>query len=253
MHYLRSRQEAAGIKKLFLFDEFDHLGAYITKNRFCDALLPPEATEADLVMTDGMSSVVDAYFSQPNWIKTAPPAQTFPEELRSVLASLAHTRAPGWIEADSLLRDFGLEGRNDVAGTLEPLRKSLRQQPRRYFALRVDGVGLLFWLHRDGDPAEIGAAELKAQAVAESIDVERVLLITVGVDRREQYARTVPHWVYRAPEASAAVHADATALSQRAIDPAASPAMGVQPPHKPGRNEHCWCGSGTKFKKCHGR
>ena len=253
MHYLRNRQEAAGIKKLFLFDEFDHLGAYITKNSFCDALLPPEATEADLVIADGMSSVVDAHFSQRDWVKTAPPAQTFPEELERVLASLAHTRAPGWIEADSLLRDFGLEGRNDVARALEPLRKSLRQQPRRYFALRVDGVGLLFWLHRDGDAAETDAAELKAQAVAESVNVERVLLITVGVNRQEQYSRAVPYWVHRTPEASAAIHADAAALSQRAINPAASPVMALHPPHKPGRNELCWCGSGTKFKKCHGR
>jgi uncharacterized protein YecA (UPF0149 family) len=22
---------------------------------------------------------------------------------------------------------------------------------------------------------------------------------------------------------------------------------------KPGRNEPCWCGSGKKYKKCHGR
>ncbi|KQX22140.1 hypothetical protein ASD05_14405 [Variovorax sp. Root434] len=253
IHYLRIRQEAAGIKKLFLFDEFDHLGAYITKNRFCDALLPPEATEADLVVADGMSSVVDGYFSQRDWVQTAPPAQAFPEELQSVLASLAHTRAPGWIEADSLLRDLGLEGRIDVAGALEPLRKSLRRQPRRYFALRLGEVGLLFWIHRDGDAAEIETAKLKAQAVAESVDVERVLLIIVGVDARGHYSRAAPHWIQRTLEASAAVHADAAALSRRAINPAASPAMAEHPPHKPGRNEPCWCGSGTKFKKCHGR
>jgi uncharacterized protein YecA (UPF0149 family) len=23
-------------------------------------------------------------------------------------------------------------------------------------------------------------------------------------------------------------------------------------PHKVGRNDPCWCGSGKKFKKCHG-
>jgi uncharacterized protein YecA (UPF0149 family) len=22
--------------------------------------------------------------------------------------------------------------------------------------------------------------------------------------------------------------------------------------HQPGRNDPCWCGSGTKFKQCHG-
>ncbi|MCL4873525.1 SEC-C domain-containing protein [bacterium] len=24
-------------------------------------------------------------------------------------------------------------------------------------------------------------------------------------------------------------------------------------PSEPGRNDPCWCGSGAKFKKCHGR
>jgi SEC-C motif-containing protein len=27
----------------------------------------------------------------------------------------------------------------------------------------------------------------------------------------------------------------------------------LRPLPKPGRNEPCWCGSGKKFKKCHGR
>jgi hypothetical protein len=26
-----------------------------------------------------------------------------------------------------------------------------------------------------------------------------------------------------------------------------------EPQHKLGRNDPCWCGSGKKFKKCHGR
>ncbi|MGH2999710.1 MAG: SEC-C metal-binding domain-containing protein, partial [Gaiellaceae bacterium] len=39
----------------------------------------------------------------------------------------------------------------------------------------------------------------------------------------------------------------------------APPTLGLSPvavqtssPHKVGRNDPCWCGSGKKFKKCHG-
>jgi preprotein translocase subunit SecA len=39
----------------------------------------------------------------------------------------------------------------------------------------------------------------------------------------------------------------------------AAPTLGLSPvavqtssPHKVGRNDPCWCGSGKKFKKCHG-
>ncbi|TME34542.1 MAG: hypothetical protein E6I66_01455 [Chloroflexi bacterium] len=31
------------------------------------------------------------------------------------------------------------------------------------------------------------------------------------------------------------------------------PASGTAPSKLPGRNEPCWCGSGKKFKKCHGK
>jgi preprotein translocase subunit SecA len=35
------------------------------------------------------------------------------------------------------------------------------------------------------------------------------------------------------------------------IAPSGSP-LGAGPPAKVGRNEPCWCGSGRKFKVCHG-
>lgn len=250
MHYLSIRQEAAGIKELFLFDELDHLGAYITKNRFFDDLRPQFAQGADLIVVNEMSSVIDDYFSQHDWAQKAPPAQDCPEELHELLVALDRTRAPGWIEADSRLRDFGLEGRNNLAKQLEPLRRSLREYPCRYFASRVD-FGLLFWLHREGDTPEMEAVQLKAQAVAESFDVQRVLLFMIGVDDRGHYARAVPHWIQRA-QATEAVREDAAALTRRTINLDAN-TLATAPARKLGRNEPCWCGSGVKFKKCHGR
>ncbi|MFL1495130.1 SEC-C metal-binding domain-containing protein [Pseudomonas antarctica] len=53
---------------------------------------------------------------------------------------------------------------------------------------------------------------------------------------------------------SDAIKADAVALSRRTIElTTSSSALAERPARIPGRNEPCWCGSGTKFKKCHGR
>ncbi|MGH2669853.1 MAG: SEC-C metal-binding domain-containing protein, partial [bacterium] len=38
-----------------------------------------------------------------------------------------------------------------------------------------------------------------------------------------------------------------------AREPAAVGARGGGGASKPGRNDPCWCGSGKKYKKCHGR
>ncbi len=253
MHYLRNRQEAAGIKELFMFDEFDHLGAYITHNQFCNFFREQLAQGVNLITTDGMSSIVDDYFSLHDWADKTPPTQVLPDELQGLLSALARTRAPGWIEADCQLRDFSFDGRKDIAKQLEPLRKSLNKFPRRYFALRVE-IGILFWLHRNSVDPDMLAAQMKAQAVAESIDVEQVLLLVIGVDQQGQYVHAFTHWIQRESVVSEAVKSDAAALSQRTIDPTNSISTSPIPPVRhPGRNEPCWCGSGTKFKKCHGR
>ncbi|WP_223618942.1 SEC-C domain-containing protein [Lysobacter sp. ESA13C] len=253
MHYLRIRQEVAGIKEVFLFDELDHLGAYITKNRFFDELRPQIDEGANWIVVDGMSSVIDDYFSHAEWAQMAPPAQECPQEVRDLLDALERTHAPGWIEADSHLRDFGLEGRNDMATQLEPLRKSLREHPHRYFALRSD-IGLFFWLHRGGISTQLAAAELKAQTVAVSLEVDQVLLILAEVDERGRYSAACPRWIRRPSEVSDTMRADAAALSRRSVNPAmALPVATGHTGRKLGRNDPCWCGNGKKFKKCHGR
>ncbi|WVV48681.1 hypothetical protein THH46_07660 [Pseudomonas sp. NA13] len=71
IHYLSIRQEAAGIKEVFLFDEFDHLGSYIENNRFCETVRQQLKEGATLITMDGMSSIVDDYFSTHDWKKAA--------------------------------------------------------------------------------------------------------------------------------------------------------------------------------------
>ncbi|UST96763.1 YecA family protein [Pseudomonas siliginis] len=253
MHYLSIRQEAAGIKEVFLFDEFDHLGSYIENNRFCETVRRQLKEGATLITMDGMSSIVDDYFSTHDWEQRQPPRQDIPNELQRLLAALNVTRASGWIEADNRLRDFSFEGRKDLAQQLEPLRRSLRQHTHRYFALRVD-VGMLFWMHRSGDTPDISAAQFKAQVVAESLDIEKVMLIVFGVSDQGQYSHATTYWIQREQMTSDAIKADAAALSCRTIElTTSSSAFSQRPARNPGRNEPCWCGSGTKFKKCHGR
>lgn len=252
MHYLRIRQEIAGIPEIFLFDELDHLGAYITRNRFFDEFRPQITEGANWIVVDGMSSAIDGYFGDLDWAQKAPPVQKCPEEVTQLLAALELTQAPGWIEADSLLRDFGIEGRNDMARQLQPLRKSLRMHPRRYFALRSD-IGLLFWLHHGDSPTETAAAELKAQAIALSLGVDRVLVILAEVNECGEYSAAHPRWVKRATEVSDATLADAAALNRRFVDPTTMlPVTDGSSARNLGRNDPCWCNSGRKFKKCHG-
>nr|MDP8943508.1 SEC-C metal-binding domain-containing protein [Actinomycetota bacterium] len=60
-----------------------------------------------------------------------------------------------------------------------------------------------------------------------------------------------------AAAAGGALPADAADASAYAPDTAADPPLQVATRHvdeheRIGRNDPCWCGSGRKFKKCHG-
>jgi hypothetical protein len=252
VHYLRNRQTAAGVERVFLVDEFDHLGAYIRDNLFIDALAPHRAENPDLIVVDGASDIVDEYFGRADWATTKPPSQPVPKDLQDLFDALDRSRAPGWIDADNRLRDFGNDGREDVARQLAARRGRMQDLEHATFALRTE-VGLLFWLHRAEETSELGPVEFQAQAIAEAFNVERVLAYVIGVDRNGQFSGAIPRWLTRAAVVSEALREKAEALRRRAVSPAAMQTAASPPVKMPGRNEPCWCSSGIKFKRCHGR
>lgn len=109
-HYMEVRQSVAGMKRAHLFDEFDHLGAYITKNRFDQDIADQKKDgEDNLVVWDGMSDVIDKCFEGENWETKPIPTQEFPHEILKLLGALDTTRASGWLSAESLIRNYGEE------------------------------------------------------------------------------------------------------------------------------------------------
>ncbi|ADE16082.1 conserved hypothetical protein [Nitrosococcus halophilus Nc 4] len=179
-HYMEVRQAVAGIRRAHLFDEFDHLGAYITKNRFDEDIADQfRHGEANLVVWDGMSNVIDRSFEGESWEDNPIPTQKFPKELLNLLGALDATRAQGWLLAESLIRNYGEQARNDLAKLLSDLGKTIGQHPERYFAFAGDGQPLFVWMQSSKHPIEWKKINDKASAIAlctESPDVVGVLI-----------------------------------------------------------------------------
>ena len=97
-HYLEVRQAIAGIPQATIFDEMDHLGAYLVRNRF-DQDIREQLKKADMVAWDSFSDrVADRYFEQEGW-ETAPvPHQEYPERVAALLARLDR-RPAEWMDA----------------------------------------------------------------------------------------------------------------------------------------------------------
>lgn len=149
LHYLEVRQQVAGIRRAMLFDEIDHLGAYINNNRF-DMSIRDQLKKADMVTWDSFGDVVDKYFEGDKWKTESPPHQDFPELLADVLAALDAFRPPGWLLVDAHLRNLGGKGRQNFVTMLGDLKATLSEYPLRRFLIGGDGTPILVWLCRRG-------------------------------------------------------------------------------------------------------
>jgi hypothetical protein len=145
-HYLEVRQQAAGIPNAMLFDEIEHLGAYIADNRF-DMRIKDQLKEADLVAWDSFGDAVDKHFEGDTW-KTEPvPHQEYPEELAAVLSALDKYRPAGWLEMDAHIRNLNSSGRSNLAQFVTELKATLPEHPIRRFLLG-DEFPMQVWLCR---------------------------------------------------------------------------------------------------------
>lgn len=259
-HYMEVRQAVAGIRRAHLFDEFDHLGAYLKKNRFDQDIAEQlKGGKNDLVIWNGMSDIIDRSFEDEDWESRPFPGQPFPVEVLKLLEALDATRALGWLSADSYIRDRGEEGRNDLANMLSEVRQTLNQYPSRYFVLSGEGDALFVWLQRHDTQIDWAKVNDKASAAALAVGASKTfgIFAEVSADGAYHGARFFAVQIPTAQtEKNAHVYEDAARIAQRGR---------VSKPNKPkrvfhpakakklGRNDPCPCGSGLKYKRCHGR
>lgn len=254
-HYMEVRQAIAGMRGARLFDEFDHLGAYIKKNRFDQDIADQlQNDKASMVIWNGMSDVVDKSFEGKDWESRPFPMQYFPKEMLNLLRALNATRAPGWLSAESNLRNLGEEGRNNFSKLLSDFRQTLNRHPSRHFLLSSDGFPIFVWLQQHGSQTDWTKVNTKASAASLAIEASNVIGIAIEVDANGTYYQAQCFSVHvptTQTEENNHIYDDAHRMAQRLKQP-----KNVTLPaniKKPGRNDPCSCGSGVKYKRCHGR
>jgi len=259
-HYMEVRQAVAGMRRAHLFDEFDHLGAYLKKNRFDQDIADQlKGDKVDMLVWEGMSDIIDKSFEGEDWGSGSFPTQHFPQEVLKLLGALDATRARGWLSAESHIRDLGEEGRNDLAKMLSDLRQTLNKHPARYFVLSGEGKPLFVWLQQHGHQVDWARVNDKASASALAIKASDVIGVVAEVSADGAYQRA-QYFAVHIPsvrtEENDHIYEDAAQMDhpKRVVNLKQSK-MAIPPfkAKKPGRNEPCPCGSGAKFKRCHGR
>ncbi|WP_454700905.1 SEC-C metal-binding domain-containing protein [Agrobacterium burrii] len=263
-HYMEVRQAVAGLRSAHLFDELDHLGAYLKKNRVDIEMSEQLKQDADFVMWDGMSFDIDRSFESENWDTNRRPVQEFPDEMRKLLGAINATRQSGWLRVDSYFRNLSSEGRSEFAAMLAELRKSLNQHEGRYFIYgQEEETPFFIWLHRTGGIINWNKVNANASSAALVTSAETVTGLMIETTADGTYKAVSTFQVSRPAkrtEANAHIFDDAERMKQRAKKFVQEQKLAPQRvkhlvsiPKKVGRNELCPCESGLKYKKCHGR
>lgn len=258
-HYMEVRQAVAGMRRAHLFDELDHLGAYLKKNRFDQDIADQlKNDKVSIVIWDGMSEIVDKSFEGADWDSRALPTQEFPREVLKLLGALNAMRAPGWLEAESHIRNLGAEGRSNLAKLLCDLRNTLNQHPARYFLFGAEPP-VFIWLQQHKQKIDWTKVNDKARATALAVKASHVIGIVADVSAKGTYS-WAQSFAVQVPteqtEENIHIYEDATLMAQpRRTVNFTKPKNVALPPKekKPGRNDLCPCDSGVKYKRCHGR
>lgn len=179
LHYLEVRQQVAGIEAVLIFDEMDHLGAYIARNRF-DVDIREQLKEADQVTWDSFSDEVDRYFERENWQRGAPPSQKIPYSLDLILGALDKFRPMRWLRFDSLLRDCGQRSRDSLAAYIDQLHPTLRDHPRRRFFISGELQPLQIWLCRQNEEPPPADILFQAQASCLAMEAKGIDVLVVS-------------------------------------------------------------------------
>lgn len=182
LHYLEVRQAVAGIRRAMLFDEIDHLGAYISQNRF-DITVQDQLKEADMVTLDSFGDIVDKHFEAESWRTAIPPHQEFPEELAAILRALDKSRPESWLCVDAHIRNLGGDARANFARVVSDLRETLRQYPRRRFLIGGGDDSVLVWLYRRGSEPPTAEVRYQSEVACLAMNVSTMPVLRVSFER----------------------------------------------------------------------
>jgi hypothetical protein len=180
-HYLEVRQAVAGVAGAQLFDEIDHLGAYLRQNR-ADQTMLEQLKSADYVWWDGFSDVIDEYFGNPDWQNLAVPEQPYPETVAELLEALDSQRPPGFLNANRIIRNLNSASRANLDNLLTRLTGGGHKRPIMAVLSGNGAKPIQFWGLPDIRFSRIPDIEERAQVACLAAKVKSMPIVFFEVN-----------------------------------------------------------------------
>jgi preprotein translocase subunit SecA len=250
LHFIEQRMRAGQSRYVDLDDEMDHLGLYVAQNNYCQYAAEVMADKFDKLSFDGFRIPIDEYFS--GLARGDPPTlprQPMPARLAEIIVWLARSKEPRRCELASFLLDAASDFRSNFASRIEEALSENKVLRRARPLSIIGGMAMTLYVWSPPAPRLVLSAEEHARTVlAANNETSRRVIELEYNDRGDLVGAHISH-VGLAGLANSElkrIKAAGLSLQHRRLEQALAKG-------EIGRNAPCPCGSGSKFKRCHGR
>jgi preprotein translocase subunit SecA len=249
LHFVEMRVRAGRSYKVDLNDEMDHFGMYITENNYAQ-YAEELSKNADKMSFDGYTTPVNEYFSAV-LVGDAPPKprQKMPHRVAEIIDLLGTSDEPHRAELSSFILDGAGDWRDTLASSIENALKENKEVKRARPLSSYGGVEMTQYVWSPDAPRNADSAIEHTRVVMLADNKADRRLVEFEYDNEAKllgaHLRNVTLVGLPVAEIER-LRAKGVALQRNRI-------ANAQAKGKIGRNDQCPCGSGKKWKKCHGQ
>ncbi|MDD3607715.1 MAG: SEC-C metal-binding domain-containing protein [Candidatus Moranbacteria bacterium] len=243
VHYLEQRLIAAKKTDLQQYDEIDHLALYLSLNVYHSGH-PLEGKEMSMITYGGYAKKIDIYYADKYADQNSKkPVQELPKNFGSLIQGFSNSKLKGRFEAASFLLNMDRQGRDDIEKSLIHLDSRVAQQkiPSVRIPLKESFQGLSITF-ANGELFDNELLQLAAHLKRSGF--KSWLVVQILKESNDYQVRKIQKII------SGDYSDDQILVEQKKFDEKLLANIGR---NEVGRNDPCPCGSGKKWKKCHGK
>ena len=252
LHYLKQRKLATQNKSLYLNDELDHLGMYIENNTYSKAY---ENDEEKNISAFGFRENLDIYFSSliNKGFEAEKPKQDIPIEIEKIIHFLDKSDLSEKSRLATFLLDFSSEGREDFSKGIDKTLIKQKEIGRMLVMSFLGETPICLFCHQYGikNMNDDTARDYTLATMLESNDKFRLELHLSYNDRKE--IKNIKFKFYTDSDIPEERREELIELGHKYYQTRLMSYKKQNNIKKIGRNDQCPCGSGKKYKKCHGK